>query len=158
MSRLVAHGVSVDVPRGWDAEIRTLEGADRHDTAVAPPPAPRVVLHAATVALPPVRADYGGDVVHLLGRGGILVVLLEFDRASATTALFATAGPPRALRAVDFSPRQLQHRIGDQTGAQRFFYTAGRAFCLYVVLGSHRRRAFAVPEVNRLLATVTIEP
>lgn len=158
MSRLVAHGVSVDVPRGWDAEIRTLEGADRHDTAVAPPSAPRVVLHAATVALPPVRADYGGDMVHLLGGGGILVVLLEFERASAATALFAAPGPPRSLRAADFSSRQLQHRIGDQTGVQRFFHAAGRAFCLYVVLGSHRRRSFAVPEVNRLLATLVIGP
>ena len=39
-----------------------------------------------------------------------------------------------------------------------FFSEEGRAFCLYVVLGSYRRRHDVVPEVNAVLATLHLEP
>ena len=45
-----------------------------------------------------------------------------------------------------------------QSGRQIFFNANGRAFCLYVVLGSHRQRNVLVPLVNEVLATLEIEP
>ena len=52
----------------------------------------------------------------------------------------------------------MQRTIVGMSGAQSFFTEGGRAFCAYVVLGSHRARAALVPEVNRLLAGLRIEP
>jgi hypothetical protein len=43
-------------------------------------------------------------------------------------------------------------------GSQRFFATRGRAFCLYVVLGSWLQRASLVPRANELLSTIQIAP
>ena len=56
-------------------------------------------------------------------------------------------------RADDFNPNVLQRAIRGQAGVQRFFQEAGRAFCLYVVLGSLANRDRLVPAVNRVLAT-----
>jgi hypothetical protein len=47
--------------------------------------------------------------------------------------------------------------IKGQAGAQFFFSDAGRAFCLYVVLGSYARRGALVPKVNAVLAGVRID-
>jgi hypothetical protein len=43
-----------------------------------------------------------------------------------------------------------------QSGLQRFFTHNGRAFCLYVVLGSHVDRADILPNVNAVLETLEI--
>jgi hypothetical protein len=39
---------------------------------------------------------------------------------------------------------------------QRFFTVAGRAFCLYVVVGSHIDRAEVIPAVNQVLESLRI--
>jgi hypothetical protein len=52
----------------------------------------------------------------------------------------------------------LQRAIKGQAGAQRFFHDAGRAFCLYVVLGAFANRRTLVPAVNQVLATLTVGP
>ena len=85
----------------------------------------------------------------------LLVILFEYDRTSAAQPMFAAAGVPR-LSHRDFSPATMQRTIHGQSGAQRFFHQAGRAMCLYVVLGSHARRVRVVPEVNNVLATLEI--
>jgi hypothetical protein len=41
---------------------------------------------------------------------------------------------------------------------QVFFNEGGRAFCLYVVLGSFNLRHTTVARVNEVLATMTIGP
>jgi hypothetical protein len=51
----------------------------------------------------------------------------------------------------------LQRTIAGQSGVQRFFTEAGRAFCLYVVVGAHVNRHRAVVAVNHLLAGVQID-
>ena len=45
----------------------------------------------------------------------------------------------------DFSPNVLQRTIRGQAGVQKFFHDQGRAFCLYVVLGSFANRRKLVP-------------
>jgi hypothetical protein len=44
-----------------------------------------------------------------------------------------------------------------QSGLQQFFTHRGRAFCLYVVLGSHIDRAEVLPRVNAVLDSLVIE-
>ena len=157
MATLRAHGVNVDPPQGWDAQIYT---RDRDTSIVTPfgeveavPP----IAHVANFALPPVRGDFGGGAVELMESGAVFVALLEHTQAEADTALFRGKAAPWPLSPEDFSPDNLQRGIGGQSGCQRFFVSGGRPFCLYVVLGSHRMRAVLVPEVNAALAAVSFD-
>lgn len=141
----------VDVPPGWEARItrRAPEGS-------APGEVQRPVLHAATVTLPEVRGDFGGGVTGQLGPEDVFVSLFEYGPEAVSTPLFATRGRPRPS-ADDFSPSGLQRSIPGQSGNQWFFQEAGRAFCLYVVLGSHARRAALVSTVRSMIDTLELD-
>jgi hypothetical protein len=149
MTAIAGYGVAVSLPPGWEAIIycRPATGAG----ATFP------ILHAATFALPVQRGDFGSGAVDLMGPADAMVVLLEHDPASAGTALFGRAGPPRALSPDVFSPACLQRGIPGQAGVQSFFNTSGRAFCLYAVLGSFAMRYLVVPSVNALLGGIQID-
>jgi len=163
MPSLSGYGISLDLPSGWEARI-TMRDAE-------PPPAPTAatasstgsglaattgaLVHAANFALPEARGDFGAGAVELMGSSDLLVILFEYDRASATAPLFAPRGVPR-VRAEDFSPVALQRVLEGQGGVQKFFNQAGRALCLYVVLGSYLRRVRTVPLINDVLAGVSI--
>lgn len=164
MTQVRARGVQVQVPRGWECQIRRCDDAPGAPAApvgelaaAAAGPLPRAVAHVANFALPAERGDFGGGAVELMGARNVFVALVEFDRADAGTALFARQGIPRRLRAGDFHPEALQRTIGGQAGHQTFFTERGRAFCLYVVLGSHRLAGMTVPAVNEILATLEVE-
>ena len=87
------------------------------------------VLHAANFALPVHRADYGGGVVEQMRPQDIFVAVLEFDRASATTALFArprprhllieTFGPDRLQRGREPQDRSLHNRVSPSVNMTR---------------------------------------
>jgi len=147
-----AQGIALEPAPGWEVRIRT-----RPADPAAPEGRPRAVLHAATVPLPDDRGDFGGGVTPLLGPDDVLVTLFEYEPAASATALFATRGRPTPLP-PDFSPRQLQRTIPGQSGRQWFFREGGRAFCLYIVLGSHARRAALVRRAADLLATLDLDP
>lgn len=164
MGELRAHGVAVDVPSGWDGRIsrRPEHGEVSAATADVPPAAPgfttQPVTHLASVPLPADMADFGSEVVEDLGPDDALVVLVEYEPASAGAALFAAQGVPRSLDPELFSPSTLQRSLPGQAGLQLFFSEAGRALCLYVVLGAYARRHEVVPRVNAVLETLLIEP
>jgi hypothetical protein len=164
LGELRAHGVVVDVPPGWDGRItrRPEHGEVSVATAEGPPAAPgfttQPVTHVASVPLPTDLADFGSEVVGRLGPDDALVVLVEYEPASAGTALFAAQGLPRALDPELFSPNALQRSLPGQAGLQLFFSEQGRALCLYVVLGSYSRRHEVVPRVDTVLASLQIEP
>ena len=149
MSHLRAHGLAVRTPPGWDARIHrrppTVEGETTH-----------AILHAGNFALPARRGDFGSGAVERMRSDDVLVVLVEYDEPSVHTPLFSNRGVPRP-RASDFDPRGLQRTLAGQSGAQWFFNTGDRAFCLYVVLGDHHRRARLVPQVHDLLDQLTID-
>ena len=146
--KLAHAGVVVDLPTGWEARART-----------QPPSGPErrgnLLLHAATVALPAQRGDFGSGVVETLGPDDLFVSLFEYDAADAGKALFSAQGLP-VPRPSDFSTAVLQRTQLDHSGAQ-FFFTAGeRPFCLHVVLGSHSRRAPGAARVAALLERTTV--
>ena len=149
--RVQHHGLSVDKGAGWEVRIRR-----RPADPAEPAARPRPVLHAATVPIPEERGDFGGSVTPLLGVEDVFVSLFEFEPSAVGTPLFARSGRPR-LTAADFAANQLQRTIPGQSGVQHFFNTGGRAFCLFVVLGSHARRATLVRTANALLDTLEIE-
>jgi hypothetical protein len=149
--KLDAHGISVEAPDGWEVRI-TRRVAEGHD----PQSHRRPVLHAATVPLPAVRGDFGGGVTATLGSDDVFVSLFEHDPAACGTKLFADRGFPVPVLA-DFAPNRLQRSIPGQAGGQWFFQVGGRAFCLYVVLGSHARRAELFNRLTPLLRSVRLQ-
>jgi hypothetical protein len=149
-------GIEVAVPRGWDAEIYSREEGISPQ-AEGGGGASRPVVHVGTFPLPPARGDFGSGAVEIMNQDDVLVVLFEYGPESVGTALFARSGIPR-VAAGDFGPNNMQRPIAGQSGAQYFFNHAGRAFCLYVVLGAHNRRNELVPEVNDVLSGLTIDP
>jgi len=163
MPEISAHGLHVDAPSGWEGRIFRRAEAGQVTVEVAGAAAPTgertfPIVHVSTVLLPIDMADYGSDVVPDLGPDDALIVLKEFDPESAAQPLFEREGMPRRLSSRDFSPATLQRRIEPQAGYQAFFQEGGRTFCLYVVLGDFERRAHTVPLVNRVLATIVIDP
>ena len=156
MTVLAAHGVSIDVPAGWEAELSTQPDPSTLDPAAEPAPAPLVVLHAANFSLPAERGDYGSGAVEVMGRNGIFAALIEFDGASARNMLFAAGDVRSPLAAGDFDADQLHLSIAGQAGLQRFFHVGSRAFCLYSVIGSYSLRSMLVAELNRVLSGLSI--
>jgi len=114
------------------------------------------VLQAATVPLPAERGDFGSGVVELLGPQDVFVSLVQYGDMEVGTRLFKDGARPRQLTADQFRTNQLQRWQPGQAGLQVFFTDAGRAFCLYVVLGSFGERVRLVGEVNRLLVGLRI--
>ena len=157
MSRLAAHGVAVQVPAGWEAELSTQPDPAALDPGLAPLPVSLLVLHAANFSLPAERGDYGSGAVEIMDRAGIFAALVEFAPASAAANLFTSEGIPTRLQPGDFAPDQLHLSVPGQAGLQRFFHVWSRAFCLYAVIGSHTRRAVLVSELNRMLSGLSID-
>lgn len=129
--RIAAFGIAADVPHAWDARV--------YRRAADPGEATHPVLHAASFPLPATRGDFGSGAVDVMGRDDVFVAVRDYGPGAAGTALFAARGVPTLIPG-DFSPTMLQRPLPGHSGCQRFFTTAGRGFCLYVVLGSHARR------------------
>jgi hypothetical protein len=162
VAKLRGHDVTCTLPAGWDGRITVRnDGAPEAfrsgpvDMFVA---RPQPVVHLANFGLPEERGDFGSGAVELMGTRDVLVVLFEYEPESATTALFRRKGMPRRLSTNAFNRSMLRQGIRGQVGYQTFFNEAGRAFCLYIVLGTGARRAPLVDLVNSVLATVRIEP
>ncbi len=159
MSAFVAAGISVDLPAGWDAQIRSAGQSGPQPSRIVEAsdgiPSEGMVLHAASFALPAERGDYGSGAVEVMGGSDVLVCLLEHERAAADTALFATQGVPR-LRPGLFSPQTMQRSVAGMAGAQQFFQVGGRPFCLYVVVGSWHTRGPLVAAADRVTASLRI--
>jgi hypothetical protein len=149
-ARISQLGLALTLPAGWEGAI--------YRRAPGPGESTHPVVHAATVPLPPARGDFGSLVVDQLGADDVFVALLEYQPGSAGEAMFrATAGVP-GLTPDMFSPYALQRLLPGQAGSQQFFTTGGRAFCLYVVLGSFANRSSLVAQANAVLATMQIQP
>jgi hypothetical protein len=142
--RLAAHGLSIDVPEGWEARIFHREGGGP-------------VLHLATFALHERDGDYGAAATGRMGTGDAFASMLEFRRDAGVRpghGLFAARGRPRP-RAGEFAADQLQVRRPGQLGWQRFFTDGDRACCLYAVVAPGRRASHPLVEaLAEVLTTV----
>jgi hypothetical protein len=151
MSQLARAGIAVDVPSGWDGAITGGGFPLLADGSKQP-----TIVHLASFPMPAERDSFGAFTVGLMQSHDTFMVLFEYGPESANTPLFQSVGIPRNLEAGDFDRNALQRGIQGQSGLQRFFTDKDRAFCLYVVLGSHIDRADLIPMVNDVLATVQI--
>ena len=148
-STIRSHGLAVDVRDGWEASV--------YRRAALPGERAEAVVHLATFPLPAKRGDFGAGAVELMGRDDIFVSLFEYGAGAAKQALFSHDGWP-VIAAEQFATARLQHAIRGQSGVQHFFRLDARAFCLYVVLGSHARRAALAPLANDAVQGLRVEP
>jgi hypothetical protein len=177
MMPLSAHGLTVDLPRGFEGRIYLREQPETdYDSpeshvelaAFSPrrlvhpgrvgwaPERPRPVLHLANFALPKGRGDFGTGADEIMGSDHVFVSVLEYGESEVGTALFASAGMPLP-RPGEFSPNALQRTLAGQAGWQRFFTVGGRSFCAYVVLGSARNAGRLCPHARSALSSVQVE-
>lgn len=143
--------MAVELPGGWEAQLD--EGLQLLDDGALRP----TVAHIGNFPLPPGRGDFGSGAIERMQPGDALIVLFEYGPESAGTALFASEGIPRFVRTSDFDREALHTAVSGMSGVQRFFTVNGRAFCLYVVVGSHIDRADVVSDINRVLASLELE-
>jgi hypothetical protein len=143
--RLAGYGIDAELPAGWDGRIYRRPEGDP-------------TLHAANFPLPVEDGDFASGALGAMGSNGVLVVLTEYSRDLAGTGLFAPIGLPRPLRPADPSPGALQRTRAGLSGVQRFFTLEGRAFCLYVVVGSMPSVESLVAQANQVLHSFVIAP
>jgi hypothetical protein len=168
MIPLAAQGISLQLPTGWEGRIglRTVaapavaarstadSGAAGEDDGVGGRLFP--VTHVGNFALPPDRGDFGSGAVDVMGESGVLMALVEYGDECVGSALFDHPRP--VPRVAEFAPDTLQRRISGQLGYQRFFTEAGRAFCLYVVVGSIRFAPTLLTSTRTVLSHTSIGP
>ena len=153
MSVLKAHGLSIELPRGWEGRIYRRMGGDP-------------TLHAANYTLPAADGDFGGSATQRMPHGGSFLVLTEYQPGQGLApgeGLFAAEAIPLPLHPGQFHPRTLHVARPGQRGFQHFFTAGRRPFSLYAVIkprasGTTAAAAAAeVAAVNGVLATVAID-
>jgi hypothetical protein len=154
--RISAHGITVELPAGWEGRIYRRPEGDP-------------TLHAANFPLPAQDADFGSVATARMPRGGSFLCLTEYRPGNGLTpgeGLYRARSLPLPLPASAFRDNALLVARPGQAGLQHFFTAGGRPFCLYAVIAHHRAGRHAqvadaqarLHEVNRVLSTVAIDP
>ncbi len=141
---LTGYGISIDLPPRWDGTIYRRAGGDP-------------TMHAANFPLPPDDADFANLAIGDMPPSGVVLVLTEYDRSLAGAGLFAHAGMPLPVERRALRARAFTHLQPGRLGAQRFCTVSGRAFCLYVVVGTSPDPGTLLRRANAVLSTVRVE-
>jgi hypothetical protein len=142
--RLAAHGIEIELPRGWEGRIFRRAGADP-------------MLHAASFELPAHDGDFGSGATARIPAGGAFLALKEYrpgPRLVPDAGLFAPSDIPLPLGPDQFHPRVLQVGRPGQAGFQHFFTAKGRPFCVYAVVKAAPARARTAGHVEARLGAV----
>lgn len=144
---LDAHGVRLELPARWSGRLFTRAGV--------------AVLHAGNyrIALGD-RSTFGDESTARMPAQAIFVALVEYAPGNGLAAGRGLFAAKRArLDPTRFSERGLAHPRPGQHGAQHFFTTAERPFCLYVVMAGGRAiRRHQLATVDHLLMSLSIAP
>ena len=144
--RVSGHGISVEVPAGWEARIARRGGG--------------AVLHAASFPLLSSDGDFGAAATGRMRRGDGFLALVEYVDAAMIRpgeGLYRASRPP-APKLAEFGPASLQVTRPAQWGWQRFFTHAGRTCCLYaVIMPGAEPPARLVRRLAQITASLRIE-
>jgi hypothetical protein len=135
---LTAHGVRIELPRGWSGRMFKRPGGG-------------ATLHAGDFELPLDDGEFGDQSTAVMPPGATFLALTEYRPGAGLEpgrGLFARRRIPTTLDPTSFSARGMAHPRPGQVGKQEFFTASGRPFCLYVVVSGAR------PERRRQLAAV----
>jgi hypothetical protein len=149
MHRLEAHGISIELPTGWNGRLF------RHPGAGA-------TLHAGDFQLALGDGEFGDASTAAMPAGTTFIALTEYlpgEGLEPGRGLFGPRRIPRRLDPSSFTANGLAHPRQGQEGVQHFFTAAGRPFCLYVVLaGSRAQRRRQLGILEHVLGTLRIAP
>lgn len=149
MTVLEAHGLRVELARGWSGRVFRR-------------PAGGATLHAGDFQLPFDDGEFGDRSTALMPAGASFLALTEYLPGAGLEpgrGLFGSRRLPTTLDPTAFRRTGMAHPRPGQAGMQHFFTAAGRPFCLYVVLSgpwSERRRQLA--SLSALLRSLRIHP
>jgi hypothetical protein len=146
--RLEAHGIGVELPRGWSGRVFVRDGGGAR-------------LHAANYPVALVDGEFGDASTAVMPAEGAFVALIEYLAGAGLkpgSGLFAANRIPRPLDPTSLSSNRMAHPRPGQAGVQHFFTASGRPLCLYVVIaGARLERRRQLAAVDHLLATLQIE-
>lgn len=152
--RIAAHGLELELPRGWEGRIYRIAGSDP-------------ILHAASFPLPQTDGDFGSGATAAMPAGGAFLALKEYSPGPLLrpgVGLFASRAISLPLAPAHFHPNALQVGRRGQAGVQHFFTAGGRPLCLYAVIATEAagqaslaRASDRVGELSRILATLEVK-
>jgi hypothetical protein len=146
---LDAHGLKVQLPRGWSGRVF----ARAHDVAT---------LHAGDFPVVLGDGEFGDRSTGRMPDPGVFLALTEYRPGRGLQpgqGLFEPRRPPLPLDPAGFAATRLAHPRRGQVGAQHFFTQSGRPFCLYVVVaGGRAQRKHALLAVDRVMRSLEITP
>ena len=146
---LDAHGLRIELPRGWSGRVFSRAGEI-------------ATLHAASFPLALDDGEFGDGSTAVMPALAAFVALAEYRTGAGLEpgrGLFASRRIPRRLDPSRFSKAGLAHPKPGQVGMQHFFTARRRPFCLYVVITgprTSRRRQLLV--IDHALSSLRIEP
>jgi hypothetical protein len=145
--RIDAHGLRIDLPGGWSGRVFSRSGR-------------AATLHAASFPLPLSDGEFGDRSTAHMRAGASFIAITEYIPGAGLEpgrGLFASSRLPRRLDPTSFAVSRLAHPRHDQAGMQHFFTTAGRPFCLYVVVAGPRTgRRKQLAAIDHVLSTLHI--
>ena len=139
------YGISVDLPPGWEGRIYRRPEGDP-------------TLHAGNFPLPMEDGDFGTRALETMRSDGAFLVATEYDPALAGQGLFSQEAPAPLPATSELNAWALLRVRPGQFGIQRFMTVGGRAFCVYVVVGSIPGPSALLGEANRVLRSLSIVP
>jgi hypothetical protein len=136
-ARITAHGVSIEVPPGWDGRISSRTW----------PLAGAVLVQLASFELPEGDDLGGGRARSAMGADDVFVELAEGLRET-------TVPVPRG----HIHPTERLASFGRYFFVDRFFVEQGRAFVLHITFRERQPAKTLIPRINEALETLEIEP
>ena len=144
---LHAHGLRVELPRGWSGRVFRAAGG-------------LATLHAGDFQLPLDDGEFGDRSTGAMPGVAAFLALTEYAAGEGLKpgeGLFAPRRIPLPLDPTSFGERRLAHRRPGQVGTQHFFTTAGRPFCMYaVVAGPRTARRGQLLALDRMLRSLRV--
>ena len=149
MTVLEAHGLRVELPRGWSGRVFRR-------------PAGGATLHAGNFQLPLEDGEFGDRSTAQMPARGCFLALAEYLAGAGLEpgkGLFAPRRIPRTLDPTALRTTGLAHPRPGQAGMQHFFTAAGRPFCLYVVVSGPRTdRRHQLAAISAVLRSLRFQP
>jgi hypothetical protein len=146
---LDAHGVRLELPRGWSGRI-----FDRSHGIAA--------LHAGDFQLVLDDGEFGDRTTSTMPSTARFIALVEYLPGAGLepgVGLFAARHVPLPLDPAAFATRRLAHPRPGQLGMQHFFTGSGRPFCLYLVIAGERSvRRRQIHALDHVLSSLRIGP
>jgi hypothetical protein len=142
---LEAHGLRVELPRGWSGRVFAREAGI-------------ACLHAGSFPVVLQDGEFGDRSTGAMPAHGTFIALVEYLPGGGLEpgrGLFSPRRVRMPLDPLSFSPHGLAHPRPGQSGMQHFFASWERPFCLYVVIKGDRRRQLAA--ANHVLRSLRID-